>query len=82
VWHSVDVGTNPPGVGEQQVFAIWVVFSQEYTDGCDKQAEKSGKVLGTREKLRVSGTARTADTSSANTEKVDVDISDEMGSRQ
>jgi hypothetical protein len=47
------------------------VFSQEYTEGCDKQAEKSGNVSATREKLLVSGTAETADTRSARKERVD-----------
>jgi len=55
------------------VLAIWVVFSHEYTEGCDKQLLVSGKVLGTSEKVLVSGTARTADTSSAKTERVEVD---------
>lgn len=59
------------------------MFSQEYTDDCDKQAEKSGKVLGTEEWLRVSGTARTADASRAKTqEMVDADcILDEMNGK-
>jgi len=38
--------TSPPGVGEQQVFFMAVVFSQEKKEGSETHAERSGKVLG------------------------------------
>jgi len=40
------VRTRPPGVGEQQVFWIAVVFSHEKNCGWDAHARKSGKVSG------------------------------------
>lgn len=38
---------RPPGVGEQQVFLITVLFSHEYCRGSLTHAFKSGYVLGT-----------------------------------
>lgn len=38
--------TSPPGVGEQQVFFMAVVFSHEKTEGSKTHAERLGKVLG------------------------------------
>jgi len=40
------VRTRPPGVGEQHVFWIAVVFSHEKNCGWDAHARKSGKVSG------------------------------------
>lgn len=39
--------TRPPGVGEQQVLVIVVVFSHEKNEGSDMQPEIMGKVFGT-----------------------------------
>lgn len=47
--------TSPPGVGEQHVSAIAVVFSQEKTEGSLTQAVRFGKVLGTNGRCLQSG---------------------------
>lgn len=43
---------RPPGVGEQQVFWMAVVFSQEYDRGSARHACKLGNVLGTVKRPR------------------------------
>jgi hypothetical protein len=37
---------KPPGVGEQQVFSMAVVFSQEKNEGWLRHAEMLGRVFG------------------------------------
>ena len=38
--------TSPPGVGEQHVFSMTVVFSHENVDGWEEQLKRLGIVLG------------------------------------
>lgn len=56
--------TSPPGVGEQQVFWIAVVFSHEKMEGCKAQEVILGFVLGSENmeksaKPRTEGAKRT-----------------------